>query len=354
MNKRIVMVLSLVLGCFLWAACSAEPDSDSADDTTEGPVGEAEEEIGQGCVGGPPWGGQLSCEPGANCCLDGVGPSGRCRNLQTDPLNCGTCAHSCGSGQACSGGGCVCHWPYGLCGTTCKDKQNDPANCGTCGHVCDIGGLCTAGVCVCPAGKTSCSGTCVTTATDPNNCGNCGNVCGAGKTCIASACVCTTDAGCTGGLHCDSTHTCVACVYHDDCPAGQLCRGTPDGTGDASHGGFCSVEPLTGIYCVADADCSGATGNTVYEFGGDSDPVNNPTADNKIHCCGSVGTKKCMATAHDPKYCGASGGSCGVDLTADPNKDTCYTKMVGATWTTSSCKAGVDCPAFVGHYDRHE
>jgi hypothetical protein len=192
-------------------------------------------------------------------------------------------------------------------------------------------------------------GTCSNPLNDPNNCGACGTVCGAGKTCIASACVCATDAGCSGATpYCDSAHACVACIYHDDCPAGQLCRGTPDGAGDKSHGGFCSAEPVTPIYCTTDGDCP-------YEFAGDSDPAYNPTNENKIHCCGTAGAKKCMATAHDPKFCASSGGTCGTDLTTDPNKDTCYSKMISGVWTTGSCKAGVDCPAFsAGHYDRHE
>ena len=34
--------------------------------------------------------------------------NGACVNLQTDPRNCGTCDHACGSGQHCTAGSCAC------------------------------------------------------------------------------------------------------------------------------------------------------------------------------------------------------------------------------------------------------
>ena len=66
----------------------------------------------------------------------------------------GGCANICmGAGQT-------------LCMTGCRNLQTDPTNCGACGFSCGPGQTCVSGACVgtmCPTGQTSCGGTCTTT-----------------------------------------------------------------------------------------------------------------------------------------------------------------------------------------------
>ena len=102
----------------------------------------------------------------------------KCRDLNSDPANCGACGHACGSGQGCSGGSCAtgCGAPNTPCGQSCVDTRTDEANCGKCGHACGVG-------------ETCCGGACVDTATDAGNCGGCGDACGSGKACQGGQCV---------------------------------------------------------------------------------------------------------------------------------------------------------------------
>jgi hypothetical protein len=78
-----------------------------------------------------------------------------------------TCSASvCGG---CAGGG-------SLCGGVCTNLSIDSYNCGTCGTTCGAGETCVSGSCVCSSGN-ACGGTCVDTTTDQNHCGACGNLC---------------------------------------------------------------------------------------------------------------------------------------------------------------------------------
>ena len=43
-----------------------------------------------------------ACSGGDDCCGNG------CKNLSTDPANCGACAHACGQGEDCVAGACTC------------------------------------------------------------------------------------------------------------------------------------------------------------------------------------------------------------------------------------------------------
>ena len=49
--------------------------------------------------------------------------SGLCKNLNTDPQNCGGCNRVCPAGQPC-------------CSGACKDVTSDPLNCGRCANEC--------------------------------------------------------------------------------------------------------------------------------------------------------------------------------------------------------------------------
>jgi hypothetical protein len=46
------------------------------------------------------------------------------------------------------------------CGKTCRDLQTDPLNCGSCGNRCDVGKECHDGTCSCPEEETECGGAC--------------------------------------------------------------------------------------------------------------------------------------------------------------------------------------------------
>jgi hypothetical protein len=82
----------------------------------------------------------------------------------------------------CSAGACrvsSCASGSMVCGARCMDVQSDPANCGSCAHACAAGVLCVMGSCSssCVPGLTYCSGRCVDTDSDRDNCGSCGNSC---------------------------------------------------------------------------------------------------------------------------------------------------------------------------------
>ena len=91
-----------------------------SEDPTIGEVGEVEQAVGVGgCCGGFFCG---TCDAGLTCC----GPIGdrRCRNLQTDNSNCGSCGNVCGfftfcdTGHCCVGGTQWCPL-HQACTTTC-------------------------------------------------------------------------------------------------------------------------------------------------------------------------------------------------------------------------------------------
>jgi hypothetical protein len=75
---------------------------------------------------------------------------------------------TCGTGEICSGGTCVCGAPgYQDCGG-CTNTDSDPNNCGSCGHFCSGG--CVSGQCqcvsvVCGSHDCGCFATCCS-----NNC----------------------------------------------------------------------------------------------------------------------------------------------------------------------------------------
>ncbi len=128
-----------------------------------------------------------SCEAGQTSC------AGSCVDTQTNGENCGGCADAggqvCTSAQSCQVGACVdvCAADAGLsaCGSgsslVCANLGTDPDNCGSCGHGCGTGLGCDGGLCNCPTGTSLCgtgsSAACIDTGDDPQNCGACGHVC---------------------------------------------------------------------------------------------------------------------------------------------------------------------------------
>lgn len=153
-----------------------------------------------------------TCNSGfANC--DNLSFNGCEINLNTDPNNCGTCAHVCSLPNAtagCSGGNCTiaqCSTGFANCDAAtangCEiNLMNSITNCGTCGHICNFQNAtsnCIAGACglgFCNSGFANCDNNagngCETyLVNNPYNCGSCGNVCAfpnASSNCVNSAC----------------------------------------------------------------------------------------------------------------------------------------------------------------------
>ena len=86
---------------------------------------------------------------------------GVCRQIATDPNNCGVRGRECADGEAC-------------CGGVCKAVQTDAANCGACGVTCGSGKVCTNGSCVCAPGTQTCNGMCGCFRTNSLGEGACG------------------------------------------------------------------------------------------------------------------------------------------------------------------------------------
>ena len=201
-----------------------------------------------------------------------------CRDLQTDPLACGSCLTRCSLDAKCLGGACVCPESYpddcngrctntdadahdcGGCGVECPidatgkatcdrgncaycpsgqesckgagcvDKSSDPKNCGECGHACPIDATCIKGTCACPAGKGTCAGRCVDMSTDAMHCGGCDVACSSASECKAGSCTCVVAGAtfCKGVSGCvdlaSDPKNCASCGKQ--CPALSTCIGS--------------------------------------------------------------------------------------------------------------------------------
>lgn len=127
----------------------------------------------------------LACVvPFANCDQD-LTSNGCEVDLSIDTSNCGACAVDCQGGD-CTSGVCGCG------GTGNIDLQTNPLNCGSCGNVCSFahaGASCVAGNCqqgACSVGYGECDAAAAGCETDlkvDGNCGACAVTCGAGEIC---------------------------------------------------------------------------------------------------------------------------------------------------------------------------
>jgi hypothetical protein len=148
------------------------------------------------------------------------GGGGGCdASVASDPLNCGSCGHVCGSQNAASPPACNgtcqfhCAAPWAHCSTSsdtngCDVNTNTDSNsCGGCGNQCTGGKACNgSGTCACIGTASMCGGTtCINLAADSSNCGSCGHVCAGGEACSGGRC--------QPELLVDSTHG-LAGLYH--------------------------------------------------------------------------------------------------------------------------------------------
>jgi hypothetical protein len=284
-------------------------------------------------------------------------------DLQNDPINCGSCAHTCRAAHAvsgCTAGACVisgcdagfydldgldtngCEYactPAATATETCNGRDDDcdgvvdegnPDGGGVCGS--DVG-ACQAGSLLCAAGALVCSGEIAPTAetcngvdddcdgsTDegnPDGGALCGNGTGA---CVRGREVCTGGAlVCTGGTP----------------PVVEVCNGIDDDcdgvTDDGNPGGGLACGSAVGA-CVAGATqcrggvvlCEGAIGTTDESCNGVDDD-----------CDGSI-------DEGNP----GGGGSCGTDVgQCRPGTQQCLggaLSCVGATASTTEVCNGLD------------
>lgn len=180
-----------------------------------------------------------------------------------------------------------------------------------------------------PGQGTCCGGSfgyCKDLNSDWFNCGSCGHSCGWGETCAAAQCV-------------------PACTHMRDCPSGKICvisvGGSYDGANGVTDGGCWDMPTgLGGSPCASDSDCA------IYEIPGDQDPAGNPPGDEKLKCCSG----HCIATASDPKHCGACTGQ---NLCTDFSGafEGCYSFDQGGVWATTKCNTDSpqsQCPGGTG------
>ncbi|HQP33993.1 MAG TPA: hypothetical protein PLI95_02400 [Polyangiaceae bacterium] len=155
------------------------------------------------CAGG------MQCANGQCCSVDATA-------MQTDPQNCGACAHKCTDqlknvfGIQCVAGQCVfsecadnhfdldgnpangceaCTSPFTLCsGPACVDLQSNNDHCGGCGIQCTAPASCASGGCSCAAPMLFCGNACTDPRSDPWSCGACGTSCPDTSMCTDSVC----------------------------------------------------------------------------------------------------------------------------------------------------------------------
>lgn len=199
-----------------------------------------------------------------NMCVDGqLCCNGVCTDVMTNTFNCGSCGNACNvsgsepTASGCTNGYCTCGGSAECtdgrvcCGASCKNLQTDPTNCGSCGKQCAQGESCNNGVCECSPGvscgtnEACCSGSCYNINTDNNNCGGCGIQCTGGNTCNNGQCNCN-GVVCSGGMWPGQDPICCGdgCVkYNTDLGDMELITGVKN---CGSCGNHCSP----GVMCL--------------------------------------------------------------------------------------------------------
>src|SRR4051794_15590004 len=134
----------------------------------------------------------------------------------------------CPSGMRCKRGKCKCKSGLKKCGSKCRDVATDPLNCGACGHVCASGQTCVGGQCTSAPGCTTAAdcpqspaGGCQQAVCVTGNCGfapdNTNVPADDGNPCTTSVCAngapaqtqAAAGTACGSGLVCNDSGSCV-------------------------------------------------------------------------------------------------------------------------------------------------
>ena len=250
-----------------------------------------------------------------------------CKNVSTDPANCGACGRACVTGQSCQGGVCTCNGAActGCCdGTTCQAGTTDQ-RCGKSGGVCTTcagGRTCQGGVCACPAGQEICNDVCVDKQTSQDHCGTCGHACPTNTTCDGGVCTCGDGDACPDGETCcggacrnlqNSTVACGDCATTcaadkaNQCDKGACQCGNTAACGATQTccGGTCKTTGTDFSNCGAcGSACNIQTANQCV--GGSCKCGSNPACGNGQRCCNGV----CRDITQDTSNCGACFTTC--------------------------------------------
>ncbi|NOY89787.1 MAG: hypothetical protein GXP55_01165 [Deltaproteobacteria bacterium] len=231
-------------GCWPRLACNAGALPPGLVCGDFGPVRECECPAGESTMIGDPLNPDATCRPCTaaehyasdfGACVPGTEACSSDASC-TPPETCAERFPLDGMYCADDGAGPICPSPTQTdCGTPigCVDLQTDPLNCGSCGIDCGSG-TCDAGACTgtsCVGARTECFGTCVDLASDTMNCGGCGRGCAAAETCVSGACVTPTASfcDCAGGEICLGG-TCARSGACDSVYIAPDCSGRPSGT----------------------------------------------------------------------------------------------------------------------------
>lgn len=238
-----------------------------------------------------------SCNSGFSNC-DGLYSNGCEKNLNTDPLNCGTCGKVCSSNNGtpgCSAGTCTisCTAGFANCDNNvtngCEVPLNTTSNCGACGVTCTNANgstSCQAGACkpTCAAGFGDCNGNpndgCETPLNTLTNCGACGVACNlpnAVEACTTGTCQvtsCEPGFGNCNGQHADGCEVNINTTVAHCGGCGSACSN--NNGGPSCSGGNCSIVCNSGF-----ANCDGNARINGCEINLKTDPSN-------CNACGTV------------------------------------------------------------------
>jgi hypothetical protein len=191
---------------------------------------------------------------------------GGCVQLQTDPMNCGSCGRACAANDLCSAGACVpagCPAGFADCDATGDCETNvvsDTRHCGSCGNACSMANgnpLCMAGQCgiICWNGYANCdlnaANGCETSLGEVANCGACGRPCYAPHATVQCACGTCTIVACLPGRR-DADGSVLNGCEANCLPSGaETCNGVDDDCDGVADDGLaaqeCEIPGLPGL-----------------------------------------------------------------------------------------------------------